>query len=228
MSRSNPTQTSPSRKFFDWSGGKGQLHWYDKEKQEKVEVRLPFEFLVLDELATITGYCDQDQSRYWSNEVRSVAKEEFIVKTSKGIKEAGLYSNLADVRSKGAKYAKSIYIAYKEGDEYVIGNIKAYGAALTAWIEFGKTCKVENGKVVLTGKEEAKKGATTYFVPKFEYLSATADENEIAIDLDRELQAYLTKYFSVDHTEPAQAIKDVGLVDDIDEDEVIDLSDIPF
>jgi hypothetical protein len=231
MSRSNPQQTNPAKRFFDWSGGKGILQYYDKEKQERVEVKLPFEFLVLDELATVTGYCDQDQSRYWSNEVRSVARDELIVKTSKGIKEAGLYKNLADVRSKGAKYAKSIYIAFKDGDEYVIGNIKAYGAALTAWIEFSGTCNPQNGKVLLTGSQEAKKGATTYYVPTFSYMSASSDENEIAIDLDKELQVYLTKYLTAAHSEPPEAtqpLKDAGLIEDIDEDEPIDLSDIPF
>lgn len=199
MSRSNPTPTNPARKFFTWKGSKGTLVYWDKENSKEVEVKLPFEFLPLDQLATITGFCEPDESSYWSNEVRSVAREELTVKTTKGTKQTGLYKDLADVRSKGAKYAKSIYLAYKEGDEFVIGNLKASGAALTAWIELGNTCKPENGKVILTGSEEAKKGATTYFIPKFEYSSAGSDENEVAIDLDKELQVYLSQYLSATH-----------------------------
>ena len=142
MSRSSPTLTNPAKRFFEWSGGKGELSYYDKEKQERFTLPLPFDFLVLDELATITGWSDQDESRYWSNEVRSVAKEELNVRTVKGTKEVGLYKDLTQVRSKGAKYAQSVYIAYRDSnggiDQLVIGNIKMSGVALTAWIEFKK------------------------------------------------------------------------------------------
>lgn len=196
MSRSNPTPTNPAKRFFKWSGSKGQLVYYDKEKQEEIEVKLPFEFLVLDQLATITGYCEQDQSNYWSNEVRSVAKEELTVRTSKGTKEVGLYKDLTEVRSKGAKYAKSVYVAYLDGDDFVIGNLKASGAALTAWIELSNKYVLDNGKVRLTGSEEGKKGATTYFIPKFEWVPSEVVEDEAAIKLDKELQQYLNQYLT--------------------------------
>lgn len=213
MSRSNPTPSNPARRFFTWKGSKGALVYWDKENAKEVEVKLPFEFLPLDQLATITGFCEPDESSYWSNEVRSVAREELTVKTARGTKQTGLYKDLADVRSKGAKYAKSIYLAYKEDGEFVIGNLKASGAALTAWIELGNICKPENGKVILTGSEEAKKGATTYFTPKFEYSSADLDENEIAIDLDKELQVYLSQYLAAAHFDRAQQEDLVGVTE---------------
>lgn len=198
MSRSNPTPTNPARKFFTWKNGK--LAYYDKEKQQNIEMPLPFEFLVLDQLATITGFCEPDNSSYWSNEVRSVAKEEFTVRTSNGIKQAGFYKDLADVRAKGAKYAKSIYIAYRDADGLVMGNIKASGAALTAWIELGNKCIIDNGKILLTGAEEATKGKTTYYVPIFEWIHSDSDEDEIAVELDKELQAYLSQYLTTKKT----------------------------
>jgi hypothetical protein len=196
MSRSQPTLTSPVTKFFRWYGKEGKLAHYDKEAEKEVKVKLPFRFLVLDELATIAGYSNDDQSGFWSNEVRSVAHEEFTVRTSKGTKEVGLYKDLAYSKSKGAKYAKSIYIAYEEGDEHVIGNFKATGAALTTWIDFSKKNRVMNGAVVLKGSEEAKKGATVYFVPIFEYVPVTPEENDRAIELDKQLQIYLSQYLS--------------------------------
>lgn len=196
MSRSNPTPTNPAKKFFRWSGSKGELTWYDKDKQMELAMPLPFEFLVLDQLATITGFCEQDKSSYWSNEVRSIAKEEFDVRTSKGTKQTGLYSTLANVRSKGAKYAKSIYIAYTEDNELVIGNIKASGAALTAWIEFSGNAVVANGKVILTGSNKATKGTTTFFVPTFEWENSTSEEDRHAVELDKQLQVYLSQYLA--------------------------------
>jgi hypothetical protein len=197
MSRSNPTTQNPAKYFFRWKGG--QLSYYDKEKQSDVAVDLPFEFLVLDQLATITGFCEADNSGYWSNEVRNVGREELTVKTSKGIKQAGLYKDLADVRAKGAKYAKSVYIAYLDSDtgEYTIGNIKASGAALTAWIELSNKYVLDNGKVILTGSTEAKKGTTIYSVPTFEWGASETAEDEAALNLDKELQVYLSQYLSV-------------------------------
>ena len=213
MSRSNPTPTNPAKKFFKWSGSKGQLVYYDKEKQLEVEVKLPFSFLVLDQLATITGFCEQDASSYWSNEVRSIKKDELTVRTSKGTKQIGLYDDLADVRSKGAKYAKSVYIAYEEGDELVIGNIKASGAALTAWIELSNKHVVTNGKVVLKGSEEAKKGTTVYYTPVFEWTHSDTTEDEVAVALDRELQVYLSQYLSAAQFDRAHANE--GVEDDM-------------
>jgi len=196
MSRSQPTLTNPAKRFFRWSGSKGKLTYYDKEAQKEIEVAFPFTFLVLDQLATMTGFHEQDQSTYWSNEVRSVAKEEFTVRTSKGVKQTGLYKDLADVRAKGAKYAKSVYIAFYDKGELHLGNLKASGAALTAWIELGKRHAVEHGKVRLNGAEAATKGATKYFVPTFEWDSSTSEEDSIAIELDKELQHYLGQYLN--------------------------------
>lgn len=196
MSRSQPTQTNPALYFYSWSGSRGQLEHYDKERKLNIPVTMPFSCMVLDELATITGYCEPDESSYWSNEVRSVAKEELTVKTSKGTRQVGLYANLADVRAKGAKYAKSIYIATKINDEYVIANIKASGAALTSWIELSQAHKVANGTIMLTGKLEAKKGTNTYYMPVFDYRASTPDEDEIAIALDKQLQVYLSQYLA--------------------------------
>ena len=214
MSRSNPDITNPAQHFFQWSGSRGDLTWWNKDEKKAVPVRIPFTFMVLDELATITGYNDQDQSGYWSNEVRSVAREEFTVKTSKGTKQVGLYKDLADARAKGAKYAKSIYIAHKGPDgEYIIGNLKASGACLTAWIEFSQEHKVQNGTVMLTGGVEAKKGATVYQVPIFEYRACTPEEFDIAIELDKELQIYLSQYLAANAVDRDTAVNDINDID---------------
>lgn len=222
MSRSNPTPTNPAKRFFSWKGSTGKLVYWDKEKEAEVEVKLPFSFFVLDQLATVTGFCEPDGSSYWSNEVRSVAKEELTVRTSNGTKAIGLYKDLADVRSKGAKYAKSIYIAYMDtqNGELTIGNIKASGAALTAWIEFSNNHIVMNGKVSITGSTQEKKGATTYFVPTFEWSHSEKEEDEIAITLDKELQIYLSQYLTVaqfDRANQEPVHTDEDMPSDLDE-----------
>lgn len=224
MSRSNPIPTNPAKRFFQWGGGDGELSYYDKEKAERITVDLPFSFMVLDELATVTGFCEPDNSSYWSNEVRNVSKNEFVVKTSDGTKQTGLYKDLTDVRSKGAKYAKSIYIAFEDGENgFVIGNLKASGAALTAWIELGNKHVTELGKITLTGSTEAKKGKTVYHIPTFEWSNAEHDEDEIAKELDVILQDYLKDYLGT-HKEELTTDQVVEILDG----EEIKLDDIPY
>lgn len=201
MSRSNPTLTNPAQRFFSWSGSKGKVVYWDKENKVEVEVKLPFVFLPLDQLSTIKGYSKIDKSGYWSNEVRNVTKDSFTVRTSHGIKEDGLYSTLANSRSKGAKYTKSIYCAYKQGDDWILANFNASGSALSAWIEFSNGIVVENGKVALTGSTHVPEanGISEYYIPTFEYQHSTPEEDKIAIAMDKDLQVYLSQYLAQPH-----------------------------
>lgn len=197
MSRSNPSLTNPAQHFLQWSGSRGDLTWWNKDKQENVQVKIPFEFIVLDELATISGYSDQDTSGFWSNEVRNITRDELNVRTKRGTKHIGLYKDIkGGAATTGAKYAKSIYLVHKIGDEWVMGNLKASGAALTAWIELGNHHVIQSGKITLTGSEEASKGATKYHIPTFEWNSTTDEEEAIAVEKDRELQVYLNQYLA--------------------------------
>lgn len=215
MSRSQPALTNPATRFFEWKGGKGELSFWDKENKVSVTVPLPFEFLVLDELATITGYNKQEKSGYWSNEVRSTVKEELHVRTSSGTKYIGFYKNDQGIvqMPKGASYAKSIYIAYKTKNGYEIGNIKASGSALGAWIEFGSKHVVSNGKVTLTKGVMQESPVGEFYAPEFTWSHSDKEEDAEAIELDKQLQVYLSQYLaaaqfnrSQDEDEPAEEV----------------------
>jgi hypothetical protein len=154
---------------------------------------------VLDELICIAGYSKADASPYWSNEVRQVLKEPLTVKTTSGTKQTGLYRQLDAVRADGAKYAKSIYIAYEaEPGNWIIGNIKASGSALVVWIELSKTALFSNGKIILT-RGELRNDPTgkyaDYYPPSFEYVPFEHTEYIVSVRLGAELQNYLTQYF---------------------------------
>lgn len=235
MSRSNPTTKNPAVKFFSWAGSRGELVHWDKDESKEIVEKLPFTFMVLDELSTITGYSDEDSSGYWSNEVRNIKKDELIVKTGKGTKQTGKYDDLTDVRSKGAKYAKSVYIAYKDGNTLAIGNFKVFGSSLSAWIDLSKKADVYKTAVVITGKSDVQtKGKTEYYYPLFETTKVTDDTNKEAVELDRELQTYLSNYFSVKEADeenvaypslsgqvPLEAYDGMDL-------EAVDMGEIPF
>ena len=199
MSFSNPNLTNPAKHFFQWKGGEGKLQFYDKEKKVNINVPLPFEFIPIDQLATITGYSKQAQNGYYSNEVRNSAKEEFNVKIKGQTVFAGLYKNDQGVPQvpKGANYTASIYIVHKNrAGEYITGNLQASGSALTAWIEFGKNRIIGNGKVVMTKGEKQTSSVGDFYAPEFKYESLTEEDYAAANNADKELQIYLNQYLA--------------------------------
>lgn len=250
---------NPSVRFYEWSGSRGELSYWDKEKQERIPVKLPFKFIVLDELHTITGYSDADQSGYWSNEVKDL-RHDLTVRTKRGVKYVGTYKDGKGIKQvpSDSKYAKSVYIAQKLGDEWVLANLKLSGVALTAWIELNGKHKTEGNITALVGSTDGKKGATEFKIPTFEYGGApTGDILEIATDLDRQLQDYLDVYLTApkydDNAEPvmedsfntgngyatpeqqadferrkADKQEDQAIKEELELGEPINLSDIPF
>jgi hypothetical protein len=204
MSRSNPSdnQPNPSTRWFDWAGGNngGTVTFYDKEAKSNRTCDLPFTFIVLDELAKVTGWHDPSESGIYSNEVRDTRQEVMLVRSFKGGELAvGLYASIRDrVGNLGGKFQSSIYVGYRDGESLRLGNIGFTGAALQAWMEFKRANRSEIYKqaVSITGYTEGKKGSVTYRVPMFK-LKAIGEATEAeAIELDRELQAYLKGYLS--------------------------------
>ncbi len=203
MSRSNPNAelSNPSTKWFEWDGENGVVRYYDKnvtDNQGKVNLTLPFTFLVLDQLSVIKGWHEQSKSGIISNEVRSIKDDVLTVRAFKGPELAkGLYSEIKDtVGNKGGQFHASIYIAYKEGGEFKIANLSLKGAGVNAWIEFVKANRsaINDKAVTITGFTEDKKGKIVFRIPTFEVKDITSSTQEVAVELDKELQAYLNVY----------------------------------
>lgn len=215
MSLSRPQLTNPAARFYTWKGSEGKLVWWDKENSKEVEVPLPFKFIPIDQLHTIAGYSDADESGFWSNEVKDL-RHDLTVKTKRGIKFVGPYRNpqngdvqIGSGATKGARYAKSIYIAHKIGDDWALGNIKAVGVSNGAWIDFDRENHAEGKIVAITGSTEGHKGTTDFFVPTFKLGGdPPADVLQIATNLDAELQTYLDTYLTApkydNNAEPIQ------------------------
>lgn len=223
MSLSNQSSTvSPAKHFLRVKSG--SVNYYDKESQTNIDVPLPLSFVVLDQLATVKGWSDNDQSGYWSNEVKSAGQDAITVRTSKGEKATGIWKEIkSDPAVAGAKFNASVYIAAPGRDGLEIQNIAFSGASLNAWIEFVNANKgVTRGKnkVSITGFLDAKKGAVKYQVPVFEAEEISQAELDEAFKLDEELQDYLNGYFENRRSEE--------LVEVVSEGEEIDLSEIPF
>jgi hypothetical protein len=201
MSFSKPQLTNPSKKFIEWSSDNACFTYFDKdrgEKGEKVLLSLPVFFIVLDELSTISGFCEKHGTNIFANEVRSTAKEPLLVRTFKGGERLqGLYNDIkSEAKELGGKYTKSVYamLLTGKGQEPELVNIKLRGAACSAWIEK----KINTGKAVICVKEVSneKKGKTEYTVPVFSYAPLTQELTDTATAMDHALQEYLKEYFA--------------------------------
>lgn len=215
MSRSNPEVRliNPAKRFFEWNGDEGGFKYYDKEAKVKVAVPLPFTFIVLDCLATVTGFSDFEQSGFWSNEIRkkNIKTDTFIVRSKKGISCEGTWENIKG-KETGMKFCESVYIAFIGENGLEIGNIKMVGACLNAWINYVSGERNEKGKLIsaahnvfkgaitVKSMKEGKKGKTVYQMPVFEPRELKADTEEAVIQMDADLQSYLTEYFAKNAT----------------------------
>ena len=251
MSRSNPTEAArnPCTRWFQFASGAdgGFVRYYDKEAKQNVPLGDSanggkFMFLLLDELATVSGWHDPSESAIFANEVRDTRQDTLVVKSFNGGELAsGLYSQIKDrIVAVGGHFVSSCYIAYKDGDSLRLGNIRFKGAALGTWMEFKKQCptkKDSSGKsikayyvdaVKIEGFEQQKKGGTTFRVPKFGLMAVSEETNKQAMTLDAELQAFLADYLKRPRVEAASATakteahpqeaKPAGRFDDMEDD----------
>lgn len=229
MSLLDDRPTNPAQHFIKVKSG--ALSYYDKEAGQDVEVPTPLKFVVVDQLATVKGWSDQDESGYWSNEVKSVGKDVLNVRTKRGLKESGLWKDIkGSVGIAGAKYHASIYIAAQGRDGLELQNLALTGAALNAWIEFTKENNVKKNTVTLSEWADAKKGAVKYKVPVFVAEPMTDAEHDEAVELAKVLRTYHNEYFSYvpeEDDEPTPSKKEDVVIEDIG-DEPINLDDIPF
>ena len=192
-------QANPSTKFLDWKSNDKCFEYYDKEKQEKVSVALPFKFLVLEELHTIKGWNDASSSGIFSNEVKFISKEIMTVKPFKGNEIAkGLYKDIKEkIVSAGGHYVKSIYIMLEDGS---LANLQLKGSAVQKWGEFTQKTRnrLPDEWVQVTEAIEGKKGSVKFFTPDFRFERSITEVEAMQADeafniLETYLKAYLVK-----------------------------------
>ena len=201
-------QSNPATKFLSWKSNDKHFEFFDKENKVKVPVELPFKFLALDEMHTVSGWSDSCNSGIYSNEVKFISKEIMTVKPFKGNEIAkGLYSDIKEkIKAAGAHYVKSIYIMLEDGS---LANIQLKGAACQAWGEFTKKNRTRLPDEWVTVKKavEGKKGAVKFYTPEFTFdKSLSESEMDLADEafgiLETYLKAYLVKAEPIIEDEP--------------------------
>jgi len=197
MSKSNPRVQNPATKFIEFKGSKGKFFFWDKEKEQQIEISMPFYFVVLDELSTIKGFNEKNNCGIYSNEIRSLKDDILNVKSfESGIKIVGKYQDIKDSAFReGGKFCKSIYAMLITGkDKYELVNFQLHGSAFSGWMD--KKFNAEQYACGVKECKEEKKGTNSYLVPVFEKFKLTTEINNLAIEMDKKLQVYLANYLN--------------------------------
>lgn len=206
MSRKSEFQNenpNPAAAFLEWKSEKKCFSYWDKEKEQNIEVKLPFKFLTLKEMHTVKGWHDASESAIYSNEVKYISNEPLNVRSFKGGEIAkGLYSEIKEwVKNAGGRYVKSIYIMTPDGE---ILNLQLKGSAVKAWGDFtGKSkARLYDEWVIVEQAEELQKGSIKYSIPVFTYASSLSqDEGAKADQVYATLEMYMKAYLSAPEEE---------------------------
>ena len=211
-------QSNPATKFLNWKSNDKCFSFYDRETKENVLVPLPFKFLVLEEMHTISGWNDATQSGIYSNEVKFISKETMTVKPFKGNEIAkGLYKDIKEkVKAAGGHYVKSIYIMLEDGS---LANLQLKGSAVQGWGEFtqkGKQRLVDEW-VSVDKAIDGKKGAVKFTTPDFKFLQSITDaESELADDCFNTLETYLKTYLKKEEAILIEEIEEEVIEEEVD------------
>ena len=209
-------QSNPAKMFIEWKSNSKCFEYYDKEKKEKVQIQLPFKFLVLDELHTVSGWNDASGSGIYSNEVKYISKEVMTVKPFKGNEIAkGLYKDIKDkIVAAGGHYVKSIYVMLEDG---TLANLQLKGSAVQQWGVFTQKSRsrLTDEWIEVKDTVDGKKGAVKFSMPNFGFKASLSEsEAEMADEVFNVLEAYLTTYLKA--AEPEINEIEVEVEDDLD------------
>lgn len=209
---------NPAQRYYKWSGGikkevklpnggtaeqvEGALTYYDStlpEDEQNVRVKLPFNFCILEQTRSITGFSPTPGSkiRYYSNEV--VGYEDIFVVSRRdetGSHEIlrGRYGDIKPKLPQGARLQINLYI-YNPSTKQ-IERINLNGSALAAFIEMSKKQKnaiYERMCTMESSGETKKNGTVTYMPPVFSLSSNkySDDEMKVLTEQDRLVVDYM-------------------------------------
>lgn len=215
---------SPVTKYIEWSSNDKGFKYYDKEKGEKVDVKMPLEFILMDDMLGVSGGEMDDNDVFHpvrSGIVAHVGKTLSVKKDGQTF-ITGKWADIKDkVKAEGGRYTSYAYAIL--GDELVC--FKLAGAALASWFEKGN-----GAKITVKKSEEKKKGAVKYYSPIFEAEELSDDvaegletnENVKAFDAYNEAKK-AQKFAGDDEEEQSEAVEPVQ-ADLSDEDDLFDES----
>lgn len=247
---------NPATLYLRWKGGAekvrengedkiegGKLLYWDKEKQEEVEVPLP---LVICPLEITYGYAGfiKKKGRIWSNEILDFKTQNITVHITGENDEvicSGVYDEIKDKAYAGGAKMQTLVYAYCKQLGGII-RINLGGSARSAWKEFTKKVKLSSvyeRPVSINIGEPQESQMGPFVPPKYELGEPYSDEViKKLTEQDKIVIDYL-KYLSERNAQFASEPNNV-FPEDVSQEipeqvqetmgggEEIDLSEVPF
>jgi hypothetical protein len=216
--------SNPSTRFMEWNSAKKTFTYYDKQLSERVDVKLPVKFVLINEYSKVGGWDSVSDSKIVSNEVENRNTQAITVKTfdkkdasgkvlSKSrVIASGMYNEIKDAVGKaGCDFYASIYVMLEDGS---IANIALKKSALSSWINFNSLVgsRVNNQWIQVSKSIDKKTGAINYSVPEFEIGSVFKKEEMALVEgATQTLKAYMDEYFATSKKQEAVTpVEDAG------------------
>lgn len=185
MSRHDETigrMPNPTEYFLEWNAEQKTFCYWSKDESETKPFPLPFTFLALKFVNSITGFNEGTKQGIFSNEVTDTRYEHFRVSFRDGsFLASGLYADIKDeVKAAGGKYTRSIYAMTPKG---AIINVRLKGAQMVNFSsieKYGNRWQDEFIQVAAFETKIYKEGEkeTEYTVPKFSFGGSLTPDHE--------------------------------------------------
>ena len=243
---------NPAKLYLRWKGGAekirengeekiegGKLIYWDKDKQEEVEVSLPLVFCPLEITYGYTGFIP-DKGRIWSSEILDFGNQKIRVNITGEDTDViceGTYEEIKDkAYASGARLQTYVY-AYCKALGGII-RINLGGSARTAWKEFVKKVKLSSvyeSPISMSVGEPQESKLGPYIPPKYELgakygnevVDALKKQDTIVIDYLKYLADRNSKYESEPNNEYPEDVPE-AIQETMGGGEEIDLSEVPF
>lgn len=163
-----------SIKYVEWSGKEWVFTVYNPTEKRKDEYKFT-SGTVLNDGYKISWWSDKHGSNLYSNEAPSWDWP-FDIKVAKDKSTLlkGTYTEIKDsIKEAGGKLTRSLTIL-TDSEEVI--NISLKGGAYKQYSDFEKFFNQNGFKLTYAGNEAMKKGAVSYFVPKFKQGNALTEE----------------------------------------------------
>lgn len=133
--------SSPVKKYLEFKGGSGTISFYDKDKEERVELE-SLKIILVDDLASVSGFNEAESSGYNSNLLNpyDTGKIPFTVKSRVNGQfttvEEGIWKEIKNSpKLSGAKYTRNLFAIADVGYGYELVRLELNGSGLRPWLD---------------------------------------------------------------------------------------------
>lgn len=202
----------PVTKYITWRAKEGVFRYYDRDKGENVDIKLPISFVVLEDYCSIDG--NTENGRIFSNKIKNFKKDILHVNIAGEI-VSGLYENVKEkVKSEGGKLMKNLFAVMD--NELVCIQLK--GASFAAY----SSAKLNDGEneVVVEETLKNKNKLGSWLDPVFKE-GDRIDVSSLQTHLEK-ANPYFDYIDSLNNNNVSTKLEIVGEIEEVEDENEVD------